>query len=382
MTTRRSKIRSFRMSTISPLFAHVYGLCWAAFVCAAVSLIPGSTLAQDSSQPQISPVSANVVAEPDLRYTDAGVVRVVDSPPPQTSGGPGGGPRRRKPGYLFFWAPPVAVVDLATDMEIAKQSFSIGMPVYRDEEDMLILRTSLRNVHYMTDAILPDTGREFPEELWNVEFGANYFRKFDNGWNSGLMMTLGSASDKPFDSARELRVTAIGFLSVPAENERDDWQFSFMYSPFSDFTYPVPGVAYGWRPSDDFHMNIGLPFSLMWRPAEDLVFNVSYVPLFNVNALLTYTLTEDVYLYGGYVTVRDSYLLTNREDREDQFLSSEQQVLGGINWALWRHAALDLSSGFTFARYFGEGGTQRSDLHDIIDLDPGAFIQAQLVILF
>ena len=74
-----------------------------------------------------------------------------------------------------------------------------------------------------TEAILPDTGRPFPTELWNVGLGTSYQHLFDNGWTGGRSISLGSASDQPFYSLREATVMASGFLRVPqGERQRLD----------------------------------------------------------------------------------------------------------------------------------------------------------------
>ena len=87
-----------------------------------------------------------------------------------------------------------------------------------------------------------------------------------------------------------------------------------MYSPVGNLNFPIPGVAYLWNPSDAFHASIGLPFSVMWRPVDDLTFNFSYMPLVTVNARATYRLVGKVFVYGGFESLQEAYLLADRED--------------------------------------------------------------------
>ena len=88
------------------------------------------------------------------------------------------------------------------------------------------------------------------------------------GWRSfatlGGTFLFGSASDKPFHAGRDLTLMAILFATVPARNDRDDWSFSLFYSPTSQLPYPLPGIAYVWKPDETFEAKIGLPAGLEW----------------------------------------------------------------------------------------------------------------------
>ncbi|WP_339910405.1 hypothetical protein [Symmachiella dynata] len=304
------------------------------------------------------------------------------SPSSRRGGSPFGGARMRRPGYSATWYPSTSVDDQQTDFGLVRQLFTMGAPIWRQDGDIVILRTTVENSLFSTDAILPDTGRAFPDELWTVNVGLNYIHQFDNGWSGGLMTTVGSASDKPFHSIDEVRASVLGFLQVPASNDRDTWQYSVMYAPFSDLNFPIPGVAYGWNPSETFQMNIGIPFSVTWKPLDALAFNASYFPLYNVNALVTYDWTDDLQFYGGFETIRETFLLTNRASRSDQFLASEQRVIGGLRWNVWKYAALDVNAGYAFGRYYGEGGNRRDELYDLIDIAPGPFLGSSLIVRF
>ena len=130
--------------------------------------------------------------------------------------------------------------------------------MWRDGGDVLMLSAGVRNSMFFTDAILPDSHRPFPNELWNVHLGTNYMHKFDNGWSGMLGINFGSASDKPFHSINEMNVGFMSFLQIPVWNDRDAWRFSLMYSPVGNLNFPIPGVAYLWNPSDTLHASIGI----------------------------------------------------------------------------------------------------------------------------
>jgi len=293
-------------------------------------------------------------------------------------GGLGGGP----PGYSVTWYPSRRVEGQNADLGMVRQSLSVGAPIWNDVSDKVIFNVSVRNNAYFTDAVLPESGRAFPAELWHVGLGANYLHTFDNGWVGGVMVNVGSQSDKPFHSIREINVGGAAFLRVPARNDRDSWMFSVVYFPASNLNFPIPGIAYVWKPSDRLTVNIGVPFSVNWRPTDDLTLDLSYLPLTNINARLTQRIFDGGFLYAGYQFLNESYFLADRVDSRDRFMGFEQRVLGGFRWDLLRYATLDLNAGYAFDRHYGEGRNQGSSLRDEVRIAPGAFVGLGLQMRF
>lgn len=296
-----------------------------------------------------------------------------------------GGPGMGGPGYGAVWYPsrPVSGAGPEVDLGLVRQNLSGGVPLWRSGGgDFVVLSAGVRNSMFFTDAILPDSRQPFPSELWNVHIGTNYLHKFDNGWSGMAGINFGSASDKPFHSIHEMNLGFLSFLQIPVWNDRDAWRLFLMYSPVGNLNFPIPGVAYLWNPSDTFHASIGLPFSVMWRPAEDLTINLSYLPLLTVNARATYRVVDKVFIFGGFESLEEAYLLADRENLSDRFLGYEKRVIGGIRWDVWQHAALEMNAGYAFDRFYGVGKNQIGDLHDQVDIAPGAFVSTNFHIRF
>ena len=110
-------------------------------------------------------------------------------------------------GYGATWYPSRPTSDSSSaDLGLVRQGVSAAAPIWRQPGDVLILSASVRNSMFFTDAVLPDSGRPFPSELWNISLGTTYLHKFQNGWSGGLGIHFGSASDKPFYSINEMNV--------------------------------------------------------------------------------------------------------------------------------------------------------------------------------
>ena len=144
---------------------------------------------------------------------------------------------------------------------------------------------------YRDRAILPDTGQPLPSELWGVNLGLRYNRQLDDGWITGGGVSIGSASDHPFATIHEMNVGMNAMLRIP-QGEHNAWLFTLSYSPMGELNFPVPGVAFSWNPSPQFHANIGLPLMVMWRPTDDWQFQASYMLLRTVHLKAQYRFTR------------------------------------------------------------------------------------------
>ena len=309
--------------------------------------------------------------------------RPVPPPTPKTSAfdSLGLGGRNGGPGYGATWYPTSSRG--ATDMSLVRQNLSAGMPVWKNEGDAVILTLGVKNSLYDTNASLPESGMPFPEELWNVNFGTMFLRKFDNGASGMITLNFGSASDKPFASIDEMTFGFISMLQVPARNERDKWQYMLFYSPVGNFNFPIPGIAYQWNPNETFQASIGLPFSLKWRPTERWLIELNYLPVLTINAKANFFWTDDCTLYGGYESFQETYLLADRADVEDRFVGFEQRLIGGVRWGVGKRGTLDCHAGYAFDRYFGTGQNQiGGSLEDQLDLPSGAFVGANFSLRF
>lgn len=352
----------------------------------AIGIIRGQDLPRESDlplpvlifpeSPQTDPVESSDMAPP---------LGNVARPDGAMSGRGGmGGPGMGEPGYKAIWYPATSISNSQTpsDLGLVRQNISAAYPIWRKDGDTVLLTAGVRNTLFFTDAVLPDSQQPFPEQLWNINTGLMYTHKFDNGWSSGVKGTFGSASDKPFININVMNVTFFGFLQTPARNERDSWVFSLFYSPVGNVEFPIPGIAYLWKPSENLNASLGIPFSVKWKPVDDLTLSFSYIPVTNISARAAYILGNGWEAYAGFDWLNEAYFLADRVVLLDRFLGFEMQLNGGFRWELTKNALLDISAGYAFNRYYGTGQNQFSDLLDQVDVSPGAFIGAGLLLKF
>jgi hypothetical protein len=279
--------------------------------------------------------------------------------------------------YRVTWFPDEPVHGQNTDFGLVREDLSAVVPIWHDECNDFAATFHVRNEMIHTEAILPNTLQPFPQELWDVRLGTSYRHRFDNGWIAGASVSLGAAGDQPFESTRTLAGSVNAFLTIP-QGERNYWLFNLAYSSSSDLRIPIPGVAFVWQPTDNFRAHLGLPFQLMYRPVDDLQFDVSYMLLYTFRARATYRLAPRLRLYAGYEVSNESYPLADAPDVQDRLFYYDQRLVSGLQFKLGQQSSLDLSGGYAFDRFYFEGQHLSDSNNNRVDIGNGAFISLQL----
>jgi hypothetical protein len=134
-----------------------------------------------------------------------------------------------------------------------------------------------------------------------------------------------------------------------------------------------------WRPSDQFHANIGIPFSLQYRPTETFSIVASYFPLTNANILARRQLSENWIGYGGYQVVNETYWLADRPEKNELFYLFDQRITLGLERKLIGGLSLDFTTGYVFDREVFQADGFSDNRRDEINIDPGVFGSVQLI---
>jgi hypothetical protein len=310
----------------------------------------------------------------------------AENPPPRDpsallAGGPFGGfdPRtlaQFRADYRATWFATEGVSGQSAHLGYVEQDLSLSVPLYHESGDILAVSLRARNETFSTDAVLPASNRRFPEDLWAISFGGTFAHTFDNGWIAGAGVSLGSPSDEPFHSIREVALGANAFLRIPV-GERDAWLFGIAYSPTSEVNFPIPTVAYILNPSDDLRVNIGLPFQVMYRPVPEVQLDFSYMLLRTVHARATYRLCEPIRLHVGFDWGNESYFLADRTDRNDRLFYYDKRVSAGVQYIVTPNFSLDMLGGYDFDRFWFEGAQYSDHLTNEIAVGNGAFLSLQ-----
>lgn len=280
-----------------------------------------------------------------------------------------------------FWAPAVPVDGAADSLAMNAQYARVAVPLRTPEEGRPLWLGIGRfgRLELATDAVLPDSGQAVPDQLWLVETGVTHIRPQDDGGSLGGTFLFGSASDRPYAAGRDLTLMAILFLNRPARRQNDEWNFSLFYSPTSQLPYPLPGIAYLWRPSAAFEAKLGVPAGLEWRPTDEWTVSVNYFPLVNVNATARRRLTDSLSFVAFYRTDTEIYFLADRIDDAERLFVFDQRLAVGLEQTLGRGFTLECTASYLFDREIFQGTNFTSGRTDVVTFGDGLGVGLQLL---
>jgi len=309
----------------------------------------------------------------------------ADSPSPKRGGrgsrgglgGPFGGGNGSPIGYRAFGEPTRPVEGPPTTFEHWGQEIRLTAPAWTADPHLLLVSTSIANDLFDTAAVFPTSGTEFPESLWNIRLGMTYLRTLANDWKTGAGVNIGSASDRPFATIRDMNPALFAFLSIPESNE-NAWNFSLFYSPLSEIPFPLPGAAYYWHASDSLQMNIGLPAQLTWQPIEQFTFMASYMLLHTINVRGTWQIDENWSAYVAYENRNRAWFLNDRERDDERLFSYDQGALIGLQRNFFKKFRAEIAGGYLFNRFYFIGEDYLDRNQDRINIDSGLTASAQI----
>ena len=100
-------------------------------------------------------------------------------------------------GESALWAPKSRINNAPGFLSEFRQDASVGGPIISNDRDTLIAFIDARNILFNTSAYLKDSGRPFPNQLWELVAGLSYSHRTDDGWTLGGSFNVGSPSDRP-----------------------------------------------------------------------------------------------------------------------------------------------------------------------------------------
>ena len=358
----------------------------------AVALVLGLTRAAPAEPPRVWPPPADRVALlPPVEFNleeslfagepiaDADPEPVPSARRPRRGGGPFGAAAPVSLGG--FWAPAVDVVGQPATIGMNAQFARVAAPLVppADGEPLWIGIGRFGRLELATAAILPDSRQPVPDQLWLVETGLTHVRPLESGGTLGGTFLFGSASDQPFAAARDLTVMTIGFWNTPARNGRDEWNMSIFYSPTAQLPYPLPGVAYGWRPSESLEAKLGVPASLEWKPDGNWTISAAYFPLVNVSIEARRRLGEAWAAVACYRTDTQIYFLADRLLDDERFYVFDQRAAVGLERSLGGGFIVEASASWIFDRELFQGTNFTSGRTDVVTFEPGLGLSLQLL---
>ncbi|MCR4296245.1 MAG: hypothetical protein NUW21_11975 [Elusimicrobia bacterium] len=204
---------------------------------------------------------------------------------------------------------------------------------------------------------LPSGRGEIPHLLWTLEAGLGYHRRLGERRAWGGRVSVGSASDRPFDSIQEAEFRAAAFYTAPSK-ESNAWLFFLNYSNNSTFLngVPFPGLAYSWRrPKEGWQVTAGFPFiAASYQPDADWSLRASLFGAVNFDVEAERRAWRDLKLYAAFQRRPRQWLRADRRESRDRLVYDSMEARLGLRCPVVEIADVDLSAGRSFNRRFFE----------------------------
>ncbi len=255
-------------------------------------------------------------------------------------------PQRSMVDHIFEVAPSVSDAEFHGNF----------VPVHKDS-DTLSLRQRFAQFQTNNSPLIGQTGIAIPGSLWDLEVGAGYRRRLENGHGLGFDLSVGSASDL-IHSFHETAISATAHYQLPS-GDKNAWVFLLAYSnnrPFAD-GIPFPGFAYVYH-SVQYGLDavIGLPYaSLSYQPAPRWSGHASVYGPTNASADWGYQAWEPVRIFGGCAWEQQQWLRAQRPTTADRLFFDDKKWILGTQTRLFKKILLELDAAYEFDRRFYEG---------------------------
>ena len=283
--------------------------------------------------------------------------------------------------YNFIYSPDRQVEGQEVDMGYQQHTGMFNTPLWQNSNNELAMHGRAAYMGVNTDAILPNSGQAFPKDLYDVRLGGTYRYKMKKNWVLGGELTIGSPSDKPFNSYDDTSINATATL-MTVQEKKHFWLFLLNYSNTRDFLADIPilGAAYAYMPDKDFQLLLGLPLaSVRWRPIKKLNLYGLYVYPRTIVTKVGYNILGPAELYGGFEWTYMRWFLHERTDKKDRLFFFQKQLKLGIKSPLYKGLSADLACGYVFDRLWFQGDDYDDRNQDRVDLENGVQVTLNLV---
>ncbi|MFA5975360.1 MAG: hypothetical protein WC859_04260 [Elusimicrobiota bacterium] len=276
-------------------------------------------------------------------------------------GGPSsfiGGPQQTSIDYTFHHSPGSRAPQSGAAPILTGHRAHGNFVVSKSSASTWSVQQSVDHLNLTESPVVPDTGMTVPDSLWQVETGAAYNHRLGDRREWGIRGSVGSASDKPFNSLNEPTGRLTAHYQIPSR-AHNAWIFALAYSNNRHFlnNIPMPMVAYSWQnPSAGFRAIIGFPFvALSYAPNDAWSSRLAVFGPRNLSLEVARRIKGPVKGYAGLDWKQMEWLRAGRDDHSNRLFLDQKKIALGLRYPLGRAYLVDLSGGQEFDRRFFEG---------------------------
>lgn len=228
--------------------------------------------------------------------------------------------------------------------------------------------------------------RPMPNHLMDLGIGFSHSEALDNGSTFAQNLMVGSQSDRPFNSLREVSFSGNLIYKKPSGADNAWLFFMNIANNRGILPYiPIPGFAYFFKARENLRFMVGVPFfSTFWTPFDKTVFTFFYFPSRNASMRLAYFLFGPAHIYLSAKFQSENYLLSDRTDKKERFFYEDGISQLGFVMPLEQNLLLDGSVGYTFSRkyYLAQKTSDRKTTANYLNPQNAGLLHLKLTAVF
>jgi hypothetical protein len=256
--------------------------------------------------------------------------------------------------------------------------------LFEDEVDTWQSNVTLQDFHFEEQlplSIEDGSMGTVPTNLRTVNIGATYSHKLDKkGKSWGINTTVGSESDKLFNSFHEMDISVTGTYSYPTD-PLHGWVFFLNEATNRAFApgIPIPGAGwYSVSPANHTTVFVGIPFFFGWQPTSDWNIFASYFIPTTVHVGAEYKLSSTWKTHTDFQILPQAWTRAGRPDTSTRLIFNSAQATTGLKAAISTPFYFDIYGGYAFDQQIFEAHSILSSGVTKTNLASGFFVNAEV----
>ncbi|HAI11841.1 MAG TPA: hypothetical protein DCM28_09065 [Phycisphaerales bacterium] len=202
-------------------------------------------------------------------------------------------------------------------------------------------------------------------------------------WKVSTVLGAGYNGRSPYGDANALYGKAdLIFTNKPTDTSM--WQVIVDYDGNRSFLpdIPLPSISYTNWDKSDFTWTVGFPYNaLTWDISDKLELELRSILLYNIDATLTYEVSDSFELFGAYASRTDAFRADNDNRSTRRVIFSQQTVELGLSYEPCNEFELTVAGGLAFDQEF-EYGFDSRDTTSITDVSDEPYLRIAAEIKF
>lgn len=221
-------------------------------------------------------------------------------------------------------------------------------------------------------------------DLYDIKAGLAYSKTLENGKQWTVHSSFGSASDKPFTSAKDNTLNITAIYTSPIDPVKK-WLYFLNYSNNRSFlnNVPLPGIAWMYTPSREFALILGAPFLFLnWQFSEKMGLSTFTLLPYTFRGQIYYRMNPVSQVYFGLDASQMVHYLHDREKDKERLFYDERKIFIGAKSPLAKGLMAEAELGYAFDRKFFSAENYSWRPEDATNIGSAPFARLQLKYIF